>query len=155
MGGLITGMGDPASGCVTGFVSASAINCRHESRGIRAWEGLAEARLRGVVWGKYGRHLAEQNRQQTDQFAEEAPSLDPGGHARRPPRPRQAGQRAQPPGCSRQKGRRHPAPVDRLLRRLPGFKEELATAGEAQQQEFLATQQELWATQKAGDPGLI
>ena len=38
---------------------------------------------------------------------------------------------------------------------LPGLKEELAKAGEAQQQEFLATQQELWATQKAGDRGLI
>ena len=64
-------MGDPASGCVTGFVSASAINCRYESHGIRAREGLAEARLRGVVWGKYGRHLAEQNRQQANEFAEE------------------------------------------------------------------------------------
>ncbi len=52
-------------------------------------------------------------------------------------------------------GKWHPATVDRLLRRLPGLKEELAKAGEAQQQEFLATQQELWATQKAGDPGLI
>ena len=52
-------------------------------------------------------------------------------------------------------GKWHPAMVDRLLRRLSGLKEELAKAGEAQQQEFLATQQELWATQKAGDPGLI
>ena len=50
-------------------------------------------------------------------------------------------------------GKWHPATVDRLLRRLPGLKEEIAKAREAQRQEFLATQQELWKKLQAGNPG--
>ncbi len=33
--------------------------------------GIARARARGVTWGRHGKILAEQNRQQADEFAEE------------------------------------------------------------------------------------
>ncbi len=52
-------------------------------------------------------------------------------------------------------GKWHPATVGRLLKRLPGLKEELAKAREAKHQEFLASQQYTLAKKQAGDPGAL
>ncbi len=52
-------------------------------------------------------------------------------------------------------GKWHPATVDRLLKRLPGLREELAKAKEAQQQELVVAQQEFLAKLMAGDTGAL
>ncbi len=116
--------------------------------------GIAEARARGIAWGAYAAVLAQQNREQADQFAVSlrplilelmlAPRRGPVRLARELNRLGVPASRG---------GRWHPATVGRLLRRLPGLKEEIAEAREAQRQEFLATQQELWKKLQAGDTG--
>ncbi len=119
-------------------------------------QGIARARARGIAWGAYAAVLAQQNREQADQFAV---SLRPlilqlmlARHRGPVKLARELNRRGVP---ARNGGKWHPATVDRLLRRLPGLKEELAKAREAQRQEFLATQQYTLAKKQAGDPGAI
>lgn len=62
--------------------------------GIKVKMGIARARARGVVWGRNGARLAEQNREEADRF-NRTPPLDPRTHALQPPPPHQARPRAQ------------------------------------------------------------
>ncbi len=95
--------------------------------GTRTKIGIKKARARGVRWGTNGSELALHNRCAAYQFAE---SLRPlifelmlarrGGPVKLA---RELNRRGVPASRG---GRWHPATVDRLLRRLPGLKEEIA-----------------------------
>ena len=116
--------------------------------------GIAKARAQGVKWGASGKALAQRNRQMATDFAESHQELIVElmlARHRGPVRlARELNRRGVP---ARNGGKWHPATVDRLLKRLPGLKEELAKAKEAQRQEFLATRQYTLAKKQAGDPG--
>lgn len=115
-------------------------------------QGIAKARARGIVWGAYAAVLAQQNRERADQFAE---SLRPLilelmlARRRGPVKLAREHNRIGVPAS--RGGKWHPATVDRLLRRLPGLKEELAKAREARHQGFVATQQYILVKKQAGD----
>jgi hypothetical protein len=118
--------------------------------------GIKKARARGVKWGTNGSKLAQHNCSAADQFAE---SLHPLifelmlTPRRGPVRlARELNRQGVP---ARYGGKWHPATVDRLLKRLPGLKEELAKAKKVQQQEFLATPLYTLAKKQAGDTGPI
>ena len=119
-------------------------------------QGIARARARGIAWGAYAAVLAQQNRERADQLAE---SLRPLmlqlmlARRRGPVRLARELNRIGVPAS--RGGKWHPATVDRLLKRLPGLKEEIAKAREAQQQGFVVTQQEFVAKLMAGDTGAI
>ena len=124
--------------------------------GTRTKIGIKKARARGVRWGMNGSKLAQHNRSAADQFAESLRPLilelmlTP---RRGPVRlARELNLRGVP---ARYGGKWHPATVDRLLKRLPGLKEELAKAKEAQQQEGVVKQQEFLAKLKTGYSGPI
>ncbi len=117
-------------------------------------QGIARARARGIAWGAYAAVLAQQNRERADQFAV---SLRP------PILQLMLARRRGPVKLARELnrigvhtsrgGKWHPATVDRLLRRLPGLREELAKAREAKHQEIRSTLQDNLAKLQAGNPG--
>ncbi len=117
-------------------------------------QGIARARARGIAWGAHAPVLAQQNRERADQFAESLRPLMLQLMLARRRGPVKLARELNRIGVTTSRGGRwHPATVDRILRRLPGLKEELAKAREAKHQEFLATQQEFWSKLQAGDPG--
>ncbi len=124
--------------------------------GTRTKIGIEKARARGVRWGTNGGKLAQHNRRAADEFAEELRPLILKLMLARRRGPVMLARELNLRGVPTIRGGKwHPATVDRLLRRLPGLKEEIAEAREAQRQEFLATQQELWKKLQAGDPGAL
>ncbi len=97
-------------------------------------QGIARARARGVVWGGYAAVLARQNREQADQFAVSLRPLILQLMLARRWGPVKLARELNRMGVPASRGGKwHPATVDRLLKRLPGLKEELAKAREAQQ----------------------
>ena len=121
--------------------------------GTRTKIGIKKARARGVKWGTNGSKLAQHNRSAADQFAESLRPLifelmlTP---RRGPVRlARELNWRGVP---ARYGGKWHPATVDRLLKRLPGLKEELAKAKKVQHNTWSVDYLEYWRKQMAGDP---
>ncbi len=101
-----------------------------------------------------GSKLAQHNRSAADEFAEELRPLILKLMLARRRGPVKLARELNRIGVHTSRGGKwHPATVDRLLRRLPGLKEELAKAREAQQQEGVVQQQEFLAKKQAGDTG--
>ena len=124
--------------------------------GTRTKIGIEKARARGVRWGTNGGKLAQHNRRAADEFAEELRPLILQLMLARRRGPVMLARELNRMGVPASRGGRwHPATVDRLLRRLPGLREELAKAKEAQQQEGVVQQQEFLAKLKTGYFGPI
>jgi len=107
------------------------------SHSSRTKHGIATARVRGVKWGASGKALAQNNRQMATNFAESHQELIFELMLARHWGPvklaRELNWRCVP---ARNGGGWHPATVDRLLKRLPGLKEELAKARKAKHREI-------------------
>ncbi len=97
-------------------------------------QGIARARARGIAWGAYAAVLAQQNREQADQFAVSLRPLILQLMLARRRGPVKLARELNRIGVPTSRGSKwHPATVGRLLKRLPGLKEELAKAREAKQ----------------------